>query len=234
MNRKFEDQLARLAFEELQNEESSALEARVANDPEAAKVLKDFRSIKQGLRGLADIPDHQLSNERLREAVLAQGLKPHPATRTDWSWLWMCAGSAAVVVATLTFLRSSRTTAPAVMINDAAVSRDLAMGQPKFTFPELSKPMAVASRTHALASKARPVIMKAKSEPEFRTAAVRHHRRHPLNLDGGDLWYANILRSDDGSEDQPDAAGKPVVKKDAPAPLAAAPQLKPVDDKPTD
>jgi hypothetical protein len=45
--------------------------------------------MKGGFQDLTDIPDDQLSKDRLRNAILMQGLKPQPEKASPLGWLWM-------------------------------------------------------------------------------------------------------------------------------------------------
>jgi anti-sigma factor RsiW len=103
MNGKFEDKLVNLAFGETGSKESSALERLAQTDPEAAKTLAEYRNVRIGLNLLSDIPPDQLSKERLRNAILGQGLKPLPApSPSRWGWTWMPATAFALVFGFLT------------------------------------------------------------------------------------------------------------------------------------
>ncbi len=101
MNRKFEDNLLRLAFEDMSPQEAAALEREALQDPEAALALAQYRQMRTGLRDLAEVPSDQLSKERLREAILARGLthEAKPAARSfGWSWMPVMAAGLAVLV----------------------------------------------------------------------------------------------------------------------------------------
>jgi hypothetical protein len=93
MNRKLEDAMVRLAFGDVTPEEVVALEREAASNPEAARALASYRRMRDGLRDLYDVPQDQLSKERLRHAILASGLKPQP-TQSPRGWLWMPAAAA--------------------------------------------------------------------------------------------------------------------------------------------
>ena len=54
---KFDDKLAQLAFGDLSPEEARRIEAQANADPEAARMLDTYRSMKAGLRDLAEAPD---------------------------------------------------------------------------------------------------------------------------------------------------------------------------------
>jgi hypothetical protein len=97
MNRRVEDAMLRLAFGDVSPEEAAMLERESATNPEAARTLATYRQMRDGLRDLHDIPQDQLSKERLRHAILSSGLKPEP-TRTQRSWLWMPAAAAVFAI----------------------------------------------------------------------------------------------------------------------------------------
>jgi hypothetical protein len=123
MNGKFEERLARLAFGDLTPEETRELERQAVGNPEAARVLNEYCAMRDGLRGLGtDVPPDQLSKERLRDAILAQGLRPQaePAAAPNRGWLWMPVLAGALAFAVFT-LRGGPThsAAPTVVLNDA-------------------------------------------------------------------------------------------------------------------
>jgi len=116
MNRKTEDQLVRLAFGDLTPEEAARLQAEAEGHPDSARALDTYRRMKSELRSLADVPEDQLSKERLREAILARGLREHPAKRS-FSWLWLPAAAAALAFG-VTFMkgRAMHPTGPTVAL----------------------------------------------------------------------------------------------------------------------
>jgi hypothetical protein len=91
MNRNLEDKLIKLAYGELSSREASAIEALVQTDPEAARLLASYRSLKTDMAEMPSPPPDQYSKERLRDAILGQGLKPVPTPRPSFGfgWLWM-------------------------------------------------------------------------------------------------------------------------------------------------
>ena len=90
MKRKFEEKVAQLAFGDLSAEEAAKLEQEVGGNPEALRALSQYKDMREGLRSLAEIPEDQFSKERLRDAILTQGLKPVPTRpASPHSWLWM-------------------------------------------------------------------------------------------------------------------------------------------------
>lgn len=87
MNRKREDELMQLAFGDLRRDDSQGLHAQVETDPEAAKAYGAYCEMRDGLRALKEIPEMQLSTERLRDAILKEGLQPKRESAWNWSWL---------------------------------------------------------------------------------------------------------------------------------------------------
>lgn len=99
MNKKHEEEVIRLAFEDCNEAESVAIRARVGNDPEALKLLDTYSRMRETLREMP-VVEHQLSTERLRDAILNRGLTHEaPPSTPFWRWAWMPA--AAVVGAFL-------------------------------------------------------------------------------------------------------------------------------------
>jgi hypothetical protein len=105
MNKRLEEKLAMLAFGDMSPEEVTRLEQEVVGDREASLVLEQYRGMRSGLRAMADIPEHQLSTERLRNAVLNQGLKPK--SRPQLGWLWMPTMAAALAFG-FVFIRNAQ------------------------------------------------------------------------------------------------------------------------------
>jgi hypothetical protein len=91
MNGKFEEKLARVAFGDASPEEARELEQRAATDPEVGRALAEYRSMQADLKRLGEVvPPDQLSKERLRDAILAGGLKSEaPRSAEGWGWVWM-------------------------------------------------------------------------------------------------------------------------------------------------
>lgn len=94
MRKKFEEELAMLAFGDVDAESARRLELQTQADPDASETFQTYCRMKDELRSLCDdVPADQLSKERLREAILTRGLREHkPAPR--FGWLWMPAAAA--------------------------------------------------------------------------------------------------------------------------------------------
>ncbi len=98
MKKRLEDQLLELAFDPRQD----SIPAEIEADPAAHMRLNEYRTMKSALGQLRDIPEHQLSTERLREALLHQGLK----RRFQFPWQLTAYGSVACAVVVCAFFTS--------------------------------------------------------------------------------------------------------------------------------
>ena len=88
MRKRFEEELAQLAFGDLSSDRAAELRARADADPDAAQTFDTYCRMKEELRSLAvDVPAEQLSTERLRDAILKRGLTEKPMARTPG---WCC------------------------------------------------------------------------------------------------------------------------------------------------
>ncbi len=78
------DKLFDYAFGELGSHETQVFEASLLKDDSLAKEAIALQALKADLVSLRDIPEMQYSKERLRDAILGQGLKP---TKPGLPWL---------------------------------------------------------------------------------------------------------------------------------------------------
>lgn len=98
---KKDDKLFDYAFGELDSQEAQMFEASLLKDEAGLSEVEFLKTLKQDLVGLRDIPEMQYSKERLRAAILEQGLKP----KRTLPWLnWVLAPSAVACVAALGFV----------------------------------------------------------------------------------------------------------------------------------
>jgi hypothetical protein len=96
MKKRIEEELAKLAFGDVESSEAVLLEHRTKTDPDAARTFETYCRMKEELRSLSqDVPEDQLSKERLRQAILARGLKDHPVA-PRFGWVWVPAATAAI------------------------------------------------------------------------------------------------------------------------------------------
>ncbi len=95
MKRKNEEQLIELAFGDLNAADAERLRQEIASDPQACETLRTYEDLRSSLGGMRDVPEMQMSRERLRHAILAGGLKES----RRWSLQWLGAPVALAAVA---------------------------------------------------------------------------------------------------------------------------------------
>jgi hypothetical protein len=101
MKRKNEENLIKLAFGDIDPNEAERAKRLMMEDAEAAKLFAGYSEIREGLKQL-HTPEHQLSTERLREAILRDGLKKEKSAASGWRWsLAPIAVAAAAMLITL-------------------------------------------------------------------------------------------------------------------------------------
>ena len=98
MRRKNEEELIKLAFGDMEPTASERTKKMLAEDSEAAKLFAGYSEIREGLKQLKT-PEHQLSTERLREAILKQGLKKRdPFAGWKWTFAPLAVAAAAFLI----------------------------------------------------------------------------------------------------------------------------------------
>lgn len=113
MKRKLEEQLSRFAFGDLDSGEAARLEAEIAGDADALQTLASYRAMRVDLEALgAEIPAHQLSTERLRDALLDQGLRS-TSKKATYGWLWAPTSVAVIAFGLVFFKNMNRPIIPA-------------------------------------------------------------------------------------------------------------------------
>ena len=133
MKRKNEENLIKLAFGDLEPGEAERAKKLLADDAEASRMLAGYSEIREGLKQLnAHTPSHQLSTERLREAILRDGLKKEKPAATGWRWTFApFAVAAAAMLITIRFMGQSGVNLPIIkgggipeIKNDAGLIRN--------------------------------------------------------------------------------------------------------------
>lgn len=102
MAKKREEELIDLVFGDLPQDRADRLHQAIDQDPELRRAYDCYQEMREDLASLREVPDDQLSVERLRHAILARGLEERKSRRLLPSWTWMPASSmalAAVLVA---------------------------------------------------------------------------------------------------------------------------------------
>lgn len=176
MKRKLEEKLSRFAFGDLESAEAARLEAEIAGDAEALEALATYRAMRVDLQALgAEIPTHQLSTERLRGALLDQGLRTAPK-KAGYGWLWAPTAVAAMAFGLVFFKNMRQPTIPMAggwnggVVADNRVSAELPM--PKFDFSAPTPPVVEKHPAPAPIVEA-PVVRKVSHERP-RSAVDRH------------------------------------------------------------
>lgn len=136
MNRKREEELMQLAFGDLRREESGRLQAELNGDPEAVKAFDVYCEMREGLKALRDVPEMQLSTERLREAILRDGLQPKRTPAWNWSWL-----ATPIAVGACAFVVVSAMRKPAEILPGTSTANGLVVGD--FTKSGLDAPPSI-------------------------------------------------------------------------------------------
>jgi hypothetical protein len=148
-----------------------------------ANVFNQYDMIRKDLVVARDIPDHQLSNDRLRHAILQQGLnKVQTDSESGTVWIWNTLGiGATTAVIALLFVRHQAMVQPATApkIN---LERAEAVASKSFQFDTrpLSLPLAPSP---SILSKVPEVSVVANYRvAETATREVKHAHRRPRIL----------------------------------------------------
>lgn len=139
MFNKKEDKVFEYAFGDLSAREAQIFEAGLLKDDATAEEAKFLQSIKGDLASFRDIPEMQYSKERLRDAILGQGLKP---SKPSLPWLNMVlAPGAMVCVFALGYVLMNGTSRKAPVIIGTPTVADSSKGVGlKSPAPKLEKP----------------------------------------------------------------------------------------------
>lgn len=86
MSNKDFDKLVNAAFGEADEATDKAIQDWLKEDAEAQEMHMQMASLNTGLKSLGDIPECQLTTDRLRDAILSQGVKPQPVKASWWKW----------------------------------------------------------------------------------------------------------------------------------------------------
>ncbi|MFZ4509177.1 MAG: hypothetical protein ACOYON_15935 [Fimbriimonas sp.] len=109
MKQRREDEIIGVAFGD------SSAPQHLDRDEEA--VFSQLSWIKDGLKDLREIPEDQISTERLRDAILSSGLRPEPVA-PRWGWLWMPLTAAMAAVVFLQVQKSMARVEPQLMVQE--------------------------------------------------------------------------------------------------------------------
>lgn len=191
MNGKFEEKLAQLAFGDLSPEEAARIEAQVRKDPMAARALEEYRAMRGGLQSMAVVPEHQLSNERLRDAILAQGLRPQPvetpAKKAGWNWAWMPVAACALGFVMMT-ARNQPAHTPQVVMNMPLASSEISFS-PKIDGMVASLETQKPAAKSADVKKSMQATLVSRNETKSNgfTLPPKEHRRDRFTKDAAEI-----------------------------------------------
>lgn len=150
MKGKLETNMAKLAFGDVDPQEALRLHGEAQSNPKAAQLLAEYEAMRKGLQALADVPDDQLSSDRLREAILREGLSPQPA-RNSGGWIWAPVAAACLGFVFLT-LKPMQKAVPEVRIAKSDIPSLLPEAGPSLLTPTQS-----LAAMNTLPKKAAPV-----------------------------------------------------------------------------
>jgi len=195
MNGKFEEKLAQLAFGDLSPEEAAQVEAQVSRNPEASQALADYRDMCGGLRSLAAVPEHQLSNERLRNAILTQGLRTKPEEKPSKGfgagWIWMPVAACAMGFALIT-MRSKPAGDPQIFMGNAGANLSAKAEPLRSLFPEgIGSVLTKATTTPKKANPMMRLAMNAGSDESDPRNLPREKREKRFTDDATALKHPN-------------------------------------------
>jgi len=108
MKRKLEHLTAKLAFEELDPAEAEKLRRLAAGDAETERAVREYAAMRADLKKLGErTPEASLSTERLRDAILNEGLGSAESRRArqTLSWVWAPVATAVLAYGFASFVR---------------------------------------------------------------------------------------------------------------------------------
>jgi hypothetical protein len=218
MKRRDEDQLIHLAYGELESEESATLEAALS--PRASELLGEYRSLNADIKLLNRIPEPQIGTERIREAILGQGLKGRRSL-TRWAVLLVPVAAAAFAYAVVSVRLSS---------TSATVADDFGAMNPVMFAPAMQKASLVPETEITRTSQAvREDIAFPQPETQIKQAVLTTPviRKHAFRSHSNSLvdpkWLAlsnaheNVASSSDQTATSSDT--QPVAEVASPAPV---------------
>lgn len=188
-NWKNDDELLNLAFGELSDRDSQALEAKLLGDSSAQKELDLLRTLRSDMIAIRDdIPEMQFSKERLREAILSSGAKP---ARQSFPWLnWVLGPAALASVAALAFVMTKGVSnrEPVIVASN---------GKPAVeqVIPKVNIKAPAGLTEERVASASSPSTSSELSQPSVTEAAVRRTSKPAKKRIRGRASLENLVAS---------------------------------------
>lgn len=125
MNYRDED-LIKLAFGELDETEAETLRKELAADAAASSQIGEYNWIKEGLSDLRPVPPMQYSTERLRDAILGEGLNVRKRNPLALILAWTPAGAfgvAAVITGVMLMRTGPESLVPANLQSETSLAQ---------------------------------------------------------------------------------------------------------------
>lgn len=175
-----EDELIELAFGELDGARAEELRSECSCDPKARQALSDYQEMREALRCLKDIPEMQMSSERLRDAILKEGLKPHRAPWFNWNLLaWPAAACLMVAIGVNTVHRLQGSAPSAEPMIVAKGDTSLAGISPQLDYAQLNAhPFEAKGSDSPTPAPVQIAKVVPKPEPDVR---IKPHRRRRVD-----------------------------------------------------
>jgi anti-sigma factor RsiW len=179
MNDRLDALLQKLANGELSPVEAARVNQKIATNPEAQARLRQYSGLRSNLSQLRDVPADQLSRDRLRSRLLADGLKGQSRTGGA-GWLWMPVTATALAFLVYYVHLRSTDVSPRLVLSPTEVSGLTSASNwnpsvPAFVAPN---PKAPSSAVVASNKPERPRLPASAAEPA--KTQRRSHEKGPV------------------------------------------------------
>ena len=87
---------------------------------EEKKQLEAMKHLRDDLRLLNNVPEPQISIDRVRDAILRDGLKPHAEPKVGWSWFVTPAATCAIAFAIMYLRPHGAKADPKILLNPSS------------------------------------------------------------------------------------------------------------------
>lgn len=218
-----EDRLVRFAFGDVDERETAEIEGLIANDPEARRTVEQYQTMRFDLGSLREVPEDQMSHERLRDAILARGLRTDAVPeRSKFGWAWMPLAACVLAFAYVMVPRSTPTVEPTLVARNES--------KPAATFG-----MASTIVRKAVAPPVKKTVVKPIEKSGIEVPVKPKARRsEPDRFDHSEL-IVQVPSKDEASEaSQDDLKGLQATndKQPQPTPAVVTPTPEPGSDAP--
>lgn len=187
---KKEDQLFDYAFGELNAHEAQIFEASLLNDEVARSEAELLRSLKSDLVSFRDIPEMQFSKERLRSAILEQGLKPKKPGIQWVNWLLAPTAVACVMALGLVLMNGTSRKDPELVLGSKSSASKPTPFNPILAKPSDTRVAAVNKNDKVIPN---VQITRAPSEANRPTHSI--NRTHSGHSSGSETGYRELVQA---------------------------------------